>query len=224
MNSDLYRDELLDRIERIEVMLEATDLGSVSMGNGAPARVDASREARGVAVVLLYAAYEHLISTLTLDLAAEAKAAAIPNLALARGFKVFALVGSLKSVQGCRAVGPQHAFQVMDALADPLSSTIEATWFPDDGSHFRSSQVKSICSILGLSEPETILGRAWDRIDTIVDERNAIAHGRRRPDEVGRRFSKPDLERIVKEWRDGWLSFIAAVATAHAQPHFFTTE
>lgn len=81
-----------------------------------------------------------------------------------------------------------------NALLDNVSDTI----FPNDGSQYRRSQIETIWKVFGITDPIVPELRLLGRIEELVENRNAIAHGRITADNVGRRYTKKDIEdRII---------------------------
>jgi hypothetical protein len=71
--------------------------------------------------------------------------------------------------------------------------------FPTDGSHFRTRQLETIWSLLGIAVPIVATPRHRGRIDEMVEHRNAIAHGRESPDVIGRRFSEAEIHSRIDD-------------------------
>jgi hypothetical protein len=184
---------------------------------------DVSREARGLGIVLLYAAYEHLLHSLVRGLLEAAVAIRSGNRRLKTGFRVAAVVNQLQSISDSRGgrVRPNTAREVVRTLDESRGCTVDVNWFPDDGTHMKRTQVSSFFDLFDLGDPASILREAWDRLDTIVDERNAIAHGRRRADEVGRQYTRQDLLCLVDLWEQRWLEVAAVIEQRTYDRSFF---
>jgi len=67
----------------------------------------------------------------------------------------------------------------------------------------KRSQVSLISDIFGLGDPGKILKEIWERLDTIVIQRNYIAHGKMTPEEVGRSYSSSEVKNLVDLWKKG---------------------
>src|SRR3954452_2802266 len=91
----LHRDALNERIDGIVRFIDATHPSNG--GGSSPAAV--SREARGLSIVLLFAAYENLLTSLTRTLLEGAIAVRVGNGRLQPGFRAFALMSAAKSVR-----------------------------------------------------------------------------------------------------------------------------
>jgi hypothetical protein len=75
--------------------------------------------------------------------------------------------------------------------------------------------------IFELGDPGCILREVWDRLDTIVIERNNIAHGAATPEEVGRAYSSMDTRNLVDIWESRWLELIEHVETSASNRDFY---
>jgi hypothetical protein len=173
-----------------------------------------SREARGLVIVLLFGAYENLLSSLTRTLLETALALRVGNRRLRPGFRAFALVPSAKSIKDLSEKKLySHGLPRLVEAADPGGRicTIDPNSFPADGSFMKASQVTLWCEIFNIANPDLILHRTWATIDAVVAERNGIAHGRLTADEVGRRYTEGEIRQLVNDWRDDWLDFLQTV-------------
>jgi hypothetical protein len=61
-------------------------------------------------------------------------------------------------------------------------------------------------------------GKGWT---TIVIDRNAVAHGRETPGEVGRRYTLPEINELVRLWDERWMAFIDSVEAAAGARDFY---
>jgi RiboL-PSP-HEPN len=209
---------------RVRAILAAGDPPSHGANAAAaPTVPDVSREARGLAIVLLYGAYENLLRAMTRGLLETAKHMGASNRHLRPGFQVSAVFNALQSTKDTPGgrVKPKQGLEIVTILTDSKGCTISSDWFPDDGSHMKRSQVASFCAVFGLGEPGPILREAWGRLDGIVDERNAVAHGRRTPDEIGRSYTRQELVDLVDLWEARWLDFIRRVERGSSRRRFF---
>jgi hypothetical protein len=66
-----------------------------------------------------------------------------------------------------------------------------------------------------------MLKEVWTQLDTVVSERNGVAHGRLTPDQVGRNYSIADLRELVARWEQRWGEFIDNVESKAASREFF---
>ncbi|MDT0164984.1 hypothetical protein Q9R32_05390 [Actinotalea sp. AC32] len=213
----LHRDALDDRIDVVRRLLDATHPAALS-GTGPVAR-----EARGLAILLLFAAYENLLYSLTRTLLDAAKGLRVGNRRLRPGFRMFAISGAVASL---RTVGDKRLFssaipKLLHAAADGRQCTIDVDAFPSDGSYMKSSQVVLWCDVFGLPHPGSLLSNVWSSLDAIVSDRNGIAHGRLTPQDVGRRYTESEIRALVEAWSMDWKSFLDAVESAASTRDFF---
>lgn len=78
-------------------------------------------------------------------------------------------------------------------------SSLSNTIFPADGSHYRIKQLRTIWEIFGLTVPVVPEQRLLGRVDELVENRNAIAHGRRTPEDVGSRYSVGEIAKTITD-------------------------
>lgn len=218
-----HKVDLQDRIDSATRLINATHAAPVAPAVGVAAN-PISREARGLVIVLLFAAYENLLRSTTRTLLEAALRVRVGNRRLRPGFRAFAL---FSSVQSLRDTSEKKLYS--DGLpklviaADPGGRicTIDSSRFPADGSFMRSSQVVLWCKIFDLPHPASILRRTWAMIDTIVIQRNEIAHGGQTADLVGRNYSEADIRQLISDWRDDWLDFLNLVEQRGSTRDFY---
>lgn len=218
LNCGVHRADLQQRLATVRAILSAGHVTAV------PAIPDVSKESRGLAIVLLYAAYENLLTTLSRSILEVATQLRVGNKRLQNGLKVVAVRSQLQSASSLsQAAIWKSGFDIVTTLGDGRQCTISPSVFPNDGSNFRRSQVTTFCKVFGLTDPGPILREVWQRLDTIVIERNAIAHGRETPGDVGRRYSLADLHVLVDLWDKRWMEFIDWVEMSASHRDFYRT-
>ena len=156
---------------------------------------------KGLIFVQLYGVYEYAVRS-----AVQAMLSAIRTDGLcARDlhYQVLTLVldpGFISAASSGRRAcwGKRSALlQGSDSTA-PLVSLAD-TAFPADGSHYRVRQLHTIWEVFGLSVPVLPEPRLAGRIEELVENRNAIAHGRRTPEEVGGRYSTSEIDKSITD-------------------------
>lgn len=218
-----HRIDLQDRIDSAIRLIDATHQTVAPPAAGVAAN-PISREARGLVIVLLFAAYENLLKSTTRTLLEAAIRLRVGNRRLRPGLRTFALFSSTQSV---RSISEKRLYS--DGLpklvlaADPGGRicTIDSNGFPTDGSFMRSSQIVLWCKIFELPHPASILRRTWAAVDTIVVQRNDIAHGGQTADLVGRNYSEADIRQLISDWRDDWLDFLNVVEQKGSTRDFY---
>jgi hypothetical protein len=218
-----HRIDLQDRIDSATRLINATHPASATLPAGVTA-APISREARGLVIVLLFAAYENLLRSVTRTLLEAAIRMRVGNRRLRPGFRTFAFFSSAQSI---RAQSEKRLYS--DGLpnlvlaADPGGRvcTIDANGFPSDGSFMKPSQIVLWCKIFDLPHPASILRRTWTAVGTIVVQRNGIAHGELTADLVGRSYSEADIRQLISDWRDDWLDFLDVVEQRGSTRDFY---
>ena len=212
----LHRAEFQQRMSVVRALLAA---GHQTGSNPSP---DVSKESRGLAILLLYAAYENLLTSLSRSLLEVAVRLRVGNKRLRTGLKIVAVHSKLQSTSASPAAAIwRSGFELMETLSDGRLCTISPDIFPNDGSNFRRSQVLTFCKVFGLTDPGPILREAWQRLDTIVSERNSIAHGREAPGDVGRRYTQQELNDLVDLWDARWMEFLTWVESTAQSRDFY---
>ncbi|MBM7078581.1 hypothetical protein JQX11_19875 [Micromonospora sp. MMS20-R1-14] len=203
LDCETHRRAFRERIATSRRLLDAAHGGSEGSG-------DVSRELRGLSILLLFAAYEHLLTSLCrtlLEFVAKSRATARrmkPGLRLFLAYEAFqSLAGSSKD-KLWRRQGPK----VVQALTESRARDINTSLFPHDGSFMKASQVGLFCELFDLGDPGPILKEVWPQLNTIVDLRNGIAHGRLTPDEVGRNYTHEEVLELINLWESRWIDFI----------------
>lgn len=203
--------EFKSRMDAVDDLIQQTD--------GSP--VD--RQARGLAVVLIFAAYEYLLTALTRAMIEAAMGLNVGNRSLKPAFLAIALKTAAQSIHD--ASDHKILIKGLPALIErsslARSNTLDSTVFPSDGSFMKQSQVKAWCDFFSVGDPGQMLKASWSQIDGLVANRNGVAHGRLRADEVGRSYSVDELKKIAEDWRVDWLRFLASVEGLASSRDFY---
>jgi hypothetical protein len=211
-----HRQQLAERIGVARRLVEATQPRLVPLEDDNPsftAPGDISRESRGLAIVLLFAAYENLLYSLCRSLLEAAARSRAQARQLKPGIQLFLVHGELTGLvdSGRKKLWKTSGPQVVSALLSRPARELNRDLFPDDGSFMKASQVSLFCDLFDLGNPAPVLREAWDQINAVVDQRNGIAHGRLTPEEVGRRYSHDEIMRLIRVWGDRWNDFLGWV-------------
>ena len=184
-----------------------------------------SREARGIAILLLFAAYENLLRTLTRTLLESAKLMRVSNKKLQPGFRMFEVSHLVESIRDSKETKlyKKSLRDFMKAVDSNnyLNSSINVLDFPDDGSFMKSSQIELWSEIFNIGDPKQILHRTWTSIDSVVSGRNQIAHGSSTPEEIGRSYTQKEIEDLISNWHADWLDFLHHVEHKATNRSFF---
>jgi hypothetical protein len=215
---DPHRNDLRDRVEKVRQLLEATH-------PPLPGGPDVGSAARGLSILLLHAAYEQLLTSLCRSLLESAASLRVGNRRLKPGIRLFSVFTLLEGVTNVTptTVWKNHGPKVIETLEHGKAAVLPTDLFPKDGSYMKRSQVVLMAGLFGLGDPGTILKEVWARLDTIVTERNSIAHGGVTADEVGRRYSLDDMRVLCNLWELRWSEFLTAAEVAGSNRDFYRT-
>lgn len=209
------RADFTARITIVRQLLDATRLGPTG-SPPAPGLPDVSREARGVAIVLLYAAYEALLKATARRLLEAAVRTRVGNRRLQPGYQVAAVFSKLQAISAIKdsKIWKGPGTDIVNAIFAGQPSSIDPTLFPDTGDNFKRAQVFALCELLGLGDPGPVLKDVWLGLDSVVVQRNNVAHGLETATEVGRQYSDADLTNLVDAWALRWGQFLDWVEAA----------
>lgn len=212
-----HRQALKDRIDVVVSLIDETHPTPPAVG-------PISREARGLAIVLLFAAYEELLRSLTRTLLETVVQLRISNSRLQPGLRAFAVRDAAKSL---RDVGEKKVFaKAIPTLVEVIgradrTPTINPEDFPDDGSFMKQSQVVVWANTFQIGPPGAHLKRVWNSIDAVVTQRNKIAHGALTPQEVGRDYTESEIRTLIADWHADWDGFLVHVEKCASTRDFF---
>ena len=212
-----HRQALADRIAVVVSLVDEAHPAPPAIG-------PISRETRGLAVVLLFAAYEELLTSLTRTLLEAVVRLRVSNSRMQPGIRAFAIRNAAKSL---RDVSERKLFVsalptlVEVAARSDRNPTISTDDFPNDGSFMKRSQVVVWAKTFGIGLPGPILQNIWNSIDTIVVQRNAVAHGSQTPQEVGRNYTEAEMRKLIANWSSDWDAFLVHVEMRASTRDFF---
>ena len=129
----------------------------------------------------------------------------VGNRRLRTGFRQLAVHNLLVAVSDSseNKIWREKGKRLLKCAFESRKCTVDTNTFPSDGSFMKRSQVSLISDIFGLGDPGKILKEIWERLDTIVIQRNYIAHGKMTPEEVGRSYSSSEVKNLVDLWKKG---------------------
>ena len=168
--------------------------------------------AKGMAFVQMYAIYEYTVTS--------AVRAAVDAVAL-HGHPIKELTPCLLSLfldpelQSLQNSTVKTAWAARLKLLDRASSNdparINNTVFPIDGTHFRASQLQLIFDVFGIKGIPAKRRRHLGRINDVVENRNAIAHGRDTAENIGRTHTRADILLAFRQMQSVCLFLIKII-------------
>lgn len=212
--------ELNDRMDAAIVLMDETHPRSSTGALPGPA----AREARGLVIVMLFAAYENLLRSLTRTLLEGAIRCKVSTRRLQPGIMTFALANTAKAARD-RSAKKLYTTSIPELIesfhAGRDRCLIDTGAFPDDGSFMRSSQVQLWCHVFNVGAPAALLRGIWTSLDAVVGQRNDVAHGSLTASEVGRRYTEADIRDLIDSWRADWTSFLQHVGGLASSRDFY---
>lgn len=212
--------ELNDRMDAAILLMDETHPSS----GGTILPGPAAREARGLVIVMLFAAYENLLRSLTRSLLEGAVRCRVSTRRLQPGIMTFALVDTAKATRdrSAKKLYSDSLPQIIDTFhATRATAGINTSAFPDDGSFMKTSQVQLWCRIFAVPPPAGMLRRTWASLDAVVAQRNDVAHGSKTAAEIGRRYTEADMRDLIDDWRHDWTVFLTQVGALASNRDFY---
>lgn len=175
--------------------------------------------AKGLVFVQLYAIYEYTVKSIVKEAINDLKVKPTPISALRLELLSLALHPEVSSViDSNRNKQWDSRVALFNKVNSVVPFDIDDTVFPDDGSHFRAAQLRTVWKLFGITQPIVPGNRFLGRIEELVEHRNAIAHGRDTASNIGRRFSVPDIDDRIDDTSELCMYLIKAVCVHCANP------
>ena len=173
---------------------------------------------KGLAFVQLYATYEYSVRSAVQATLVALRAAGVEIRTLRRDLLALVLDSHWDSVSnsGRKRVWDSRGALIASIDSGELTSTLRDDLFPTDGSHYRIQQLQTIWQIFSVSAPVVPERRLIGRVDELVENRNAISHGRITPEKVGRRYSWQEIASRVED-TDAIAGHVVSSLESHVQ-------
>jgi hypothetical protein len=166
---------------------------------------------KGLFFVYAYAMYESVVVRSFSIVIADVNQQAISHADLQPSMLPLALAREFQSVsEVARTKTWRRRSELIARIACADVVHIEEHVFPDDGSHYRAKQLDTIWEILGLASNPTIERRHRGRIDELVENRNAVAHGREFAESIGGRYTVSELTSCADDYEQIAVHLVAS--------------
>lgn len=184
---------------------------------------DTGPTVRGLTMVMLFASYEKLLRSTCRALLESAASLRVKTRRLHPGLQLVASFPKLQAASdsSLSKIWTHKGDQVVNTLTSGSCAEINTSSFPDDGSFMKASQVRLFCEVFGLDHPALLLAELWPRLDQVVMDRNAIAHGNATAYEVGRRYTFEEVTALVDLWHLRWSRFLDVVESKGQHRDFY---
>lgn len=164
---------------------------------------DDAQTAKGLMFVQVYAAYEYTICS-TVQLAIDViKSHNHAMKDITPSLLTLFLDPELTSLRdvGQKDVWDRRIRIFEKAFSRDTLNISSGTKPPHDGSHFRYSQLQTIFKVFGINRLPVRRRAHIQRINEVVGHRNQIAHGSETADDVGRRYSRSEIQHIIRQMK-----------------------
>ncbi len=150
--------------------------------------------AKGVTFVELYGIYEFAITGAVAAALDSLKDAAVPANQIRPELLSLVLDPNIESCGNNKPRKRKWIRRIeLFVAANNTSPVVVPSCFPDDGSHYREEQLRTIWRIFGLASPILPSMRLLPKIAELVENRNKIAHGRETSRNIGRNYSSREI-------------------------------
>ncbi|WP_146143612.1 MAE_28990/MAE_18760 family HEPN-like nuclease [Bifidobacterium callitrichos] len=184
---------------------------------------DVKKSIRGLAIVMLFGAYEKMIKTLCAELIETASTFRGKQRNLSPQFRMVGIASQINAIRDPAAKKStlwERTLPNVLKQIDGEASALTEIW-PDNGEYMKRSQVLIFCQFFNLGEAIGSLGKVHNIIDSIVSQRNQIAHGELTAQEVGRNYSEVDIDSLINDWENGWSNFLDSVSSIVSNKAYF---
>ena len=159
--------------------------------------------AKGLMFVQIYAVYEHTINRTISEAIDAIKVHNHKMEDITPSLLALFLDPELQSLRSSQRKNEWHArLHLLERASSREKLKLSSdTNPPSDGSHYRYSHLVLIFKVFGIRRMPVPRRRHVQRISEVVDNRNAIAHGREASQDVGRRYTQLDIKKIINQMR-----------------------
>ncbi len=175
------------------------------------------RTLKGMMFVQFYSVYEYILIASFTETIRQFNSHALQLCDIKRGLLALVMHSDFQSIS---SISERRSWIQKISLFDKCEARIDASIaeavFPRDESHFRTAQLETICSTIGLPANGLLpQSRLIGWISEVVEHRNAIAHGRETASTIGGRYSSGDLD-LRRAQMDLLCNHIIATLELHA--------
>jgi hypothetical protein len=175
-------------------------------------RGEPAKTANGLVFVQIYAIHEYTVHAVVQRAASAIAAHAHEYSHLRPSLLAMFLDGELSSVRDCGFDNLwERRIKLFERAISGQTITLTRAPLPVDGTHFRQSHVQLILKVFGVTRALVFRRRHLYRIDEVVNHRNSIAHGEETAGEIGRRYSRSDIRKIIRQMKNTCLRLILIV-------------
>lgn len=179
---------------------------------------DVGLAAKGMIFVQVYAAYEYTVKSVVRTAIDAINAHETKMNDMRPTILAIYLHPELTSL---RDIGEKSVWEARLALFDKAFSSVAASSngvVPHDGSHYRYSALELVFKVFGISRLPVRRRSHMPRINEVVENRNQIAHGSERAEDIGRRYTRSDIHHMMKQMKSVCLLLLTTFDGYCADP------
>lgn len=176
--------------------------------------------AKGLAFVQIYAVYEFTVNKTVSEAIESIKSHNHELRDILSSLLTLLLDPEIKSLRDTQRKSEWHGrLKLFERIFSTDKVDLSSdTHPPNEGSHYRYSHLELIFEVFGINRMPVPRHRHVQRIAEVVDHRNAIAHGREAPQDVGRRHTRGEICKTISQMRSVCMLWIRVFESYCADP------
>ena len=174
---------------------------------------DPANAAKGLMFVQVYAVYEFSVNSVVREAIDSINAYSHKMKDITPSLMALFLDPELHSLRDCgRDKIWNNRLKFFErAFSNDLAELPNNTKPPTDGTHYRHTHLQVIFRVFGISRLPARRRAHFQRIDEVVNNRNAIAHGGETAEEVGRRYTRADILHMARQMKSVCILLISVL-------------
>jgi len=185
----------LDEIRSFLLLMRHLESAAGAMGSSVELNV-----AKGLFFVHLYGAYEYTVSSSvekTLQIINSMNIAIVDYKPVLLGIVLNAPFDAVCDVKADKKWSKRKEFFQQFTSNTPVS--FDVTVLPTGAGNLKRPQLETIWASLGITQPALPKPSLIGRLEELVENRNAISHGRESPVTIGGKYTIDDLEKRFQD-------------------------
>lgn len=181
-----------------------------------------AQTARGLAFVQVYGIHEYTVNNVVRITVPQIASRSHSYSDLKPTLLALFLDAEFKSARDCSV---KKIWEQRLKLLERINSSVPISVLgevpiPGDGTHYRHGHVEFILRVFGIQKSPTVRRQHLRRIDEVVDNRNLIAHGEEPAANIGKRYSRSEIHRMIRQMKSACLRLILVFEEYCNDPQF----
>jgi len=185
----------LDEVRSFLLLIRNLEANYSSMVSSVEVKV-----AKGLFFVHLYGAYEYTVSSSiekTLQIISSMNIAIVDYKPVLLGIVLNAPFQAVCDVGGDKKWGKKREF--FQQLTSHIPISFDTTVLPTGTGNLKRPQLETIWATMGINQPVLPKPILFGRLEELVENRNAISHGRESPVTIGGKYT---IDKLEKRFQD----------------------